>query len=1433
MPTGTFTGIALELESVQQTALATIRARFTQPPLASSSSGPHDALNPTLYTLSGPGLYQILSVGSVYGDPQAFDIFLVGPLASGLWTLTVSGALWAYDNSSIQPPESLSFNVALVAPQEGVNPGAFNDDAAAILRKHLNPALKGKGWDSTIAAIATGIQKDWDNGKSAFDQMFKISASGLYLERKAGDDGLSKPANIGMPDELFREYAIETTNDKLTENSLLKILEIFYGQDSVRASVTSSLAEPYSIQTGDELDVLIDEEQLVRVIFDAADFAISGNAKAIEVAAAITRACELADSEAFAIPYADPVTGAQKVRIYSGALGLSSSVRVTGGKAQNVLQFDSLLNVINSPYGQWTVTVNLAAGTTRYQVPTGSGIDLSTVYPGDYVNIFGAPFNALNRGSFTITNVYYAFPGNVKTQWFEVQNVGVAETPTQTVSTDVLFYRPVRKTIHTSNERAVIVSQPTEEVDIVLPATSQAVGRGPGTAAYNQVNTAIAISALERINGVVSVTTAQPHGLSVGGQVQIDGAYGKIAIPPIITALSTYEGSRSKGSIWSLPINSFDVQYLPSYTKLVKFPTGRIAWAGGLWVNHPFTVNLEHAATQLNVYDITAWTPQADGTIDYTFLLTTPGTSVATASPGSSLTAVNLLPQFASRLLYTGGWNDFDTIYNTAYLWDSVGAPVAIANMSAPRAAHAQSSLTNGKVIVTGGMTQNNRATNACELVDFSSGTATWSAAAAMHEQRVDHQQVALSSGKLLVTGGRPLAQGHSLDPDTVALWRYDSDISLSGSPGTADSSPNALNFVYNLTAPLSAINTTTFGESGNCLHVTGGSPYLICTAGAPVGATMDPLYNTFLSTESTFEYWVKFWPQSSIYEMNAGTLDGTAATNVLFGVRGTHVDGGNNDTMTIYWHHDANVAVQLTATVAELGGTSALFDWNHFTIVRTAGTAGTVTVKLYLNGALKKTWANQTLPNTTTAASGYVFNALKAGSGFAPTGGVTFLDDTRLSNTAHNDDAVFFGYQQSTGELYYSAVERIGRPLATCEIYDPNANTWTLTGPMAHARVFHKAVVLPGDKVMVIGGLGYDPTQAGDSLALKPIMTCEIWNPATGTWTTAGSLAHPRDSVIAEYLPSRNQIIVTGGSYSTTTEIFNVTNHTWRLGSAVLPYTLHHAMSVVTDHESILMIGGFDSSGLSESFPLMYVPNADDFLGGSLNGQFTVTSVDSSTAFKFTTPDELAYTLLDPSAFATATAIAAQASTIPGPFIWNPTGGVAITGTESTLSTQLDKGHQYKSIVVADATQFPDADGWLVLDFGRETQVAPLRYFGRLSATELAIDFSVKFPATVKAGANVSLLANKGPFIPSAQFAATKGSLYLTDSQAGRIAASAAIDASVAAGVEVNKTITYPGDRGLGGEGLPTHGNYKLSDAVTVWGSDNQDGDLTTAREE
>ena len=132
---------------------------------------------------------------------------------------------------------------------------------------------------------------------------------------------------------------------------------------------------------------------------------------------------------------------------------------------------------------------------------------------------------------------------------------------------------------------------------------------------------------------------------------------------------------------------------------------------------------------------------------------------------------------------------------------------------------------------------------------------------------------------------------------------------------------------------------------------------------------------------------------------------------------------------------------------------------------------------------------------------------------------------------------------------------------------------------------------------------------------------------------------------------------------------------------------------------------------------------------------------------------------------------------------------------------------------------------------FGYKNQVAPVKYFGRLSSTRLSLDYSFKFPVTVPSGSNVTLLSQKGPWVP--ENPQDVGSFYITASPAGRVAAEAAIDASVAAGVVVKTTITYPGDRGLGGEGLPASGTNKLSDKVVVWGGDNVDAEVAAAREE
>ena len=123
------------------------------------------------------------------------------------------------------------------------------------------------------------------------------------------------------------------------------------------------------------------------------------------------------------------------------------------------------------------------------------------------------------------------------------------------------------------------------------------------------------------------------------------------------------------------------------------------------------------------------------------------------------------------------------------------------------------------------------------------------------------------------------------------------------------------------------------------------------------------------------------------------------------------------------------------------------------------------------------------------------------------------------------------------------------------------------------------------------------------------------------------------------------------------------------------------------------------------------------------------------------------------------------------------------------------------------------------MFDFGYQNMVYPVKYFGRLSTTELALDFSFVFPKTVLSGAKVCLLQQKSPWVPTQP--QLVGSFYLTDSPSGRIGAEQAINDAAAAGVEVDITVTYPGDRGLGNEGSPDTGTGKTSDVVWIFGGD------------
>ena len=74
---------------------------------------------------------------------------------------------------------------------------------------------------------------------------------------------------------------------------------------------------------------------------------------------------------------------------------------------------------------------------------------------------------------------------------------------------------------------------------------------------------------------------------------------------------------------------------------------------------------------------------------------------------------------------------------------------------------------------------------------------------------------------------------------------------------------------------------------------------------------------------------------------------------------------------------------------------------------------------------------------------------------------------------------------------------------LASAEAYDPATGTWTATGSLGTARASHTATLLSDGRVLVAGGVRSVAPDSGSLLT-----SAELYDPGTGTWTYARSMA-------------------------------------------------------------------------------------------------------------------------------------------------------------------------------------------------------------------------------------------------------------------------------------------------------------------------------------
>ena len=537
------------------------------------------------------------------------------------------------------------------------------------------------------------------------------------------------------------------------------------------------------------------------------------------------------------------------------------------------------------------------------------------------------------------------------------------------------------------------------------------------------------------------------------------------------------------------------------------------------------------------------------------------------------------------RVLVAGGTNSSGQVTATAEVYDPVAnAWSAVGSLSTPRTLHSATLLPGGKVLVSGGADDNFNAIQTAEIFDPS--TNQWSAAGTLAQARAFHTSTLLGDGTVLAIGGA-------------------SQVTLAG----------GLYSVVTSLASVEAYNpaTNTWSAAGNLLGARGMHTATWMPSGKilVVGGHSDA--STSLSTSELFD-------PSTLASVAAATLNysrGQQTANLL--PNGTllvtgGVDGGSQSVCgyEIYdpvagswskqfdsggncWYSHTSILLP-SGRVISIGGVAAAQPCFGVDFITCGGpvafhsqSGATVfdpaAPALVSSGSLAVGRAEHTASRLASGQVLVVGGLTGTATALAITGTSELFDPTSrqwtpsgsLANAryAHTANVLFDGTVLVAGGFAGS-----GLATASAETYSPSGGTWSGAGTMTAARGFHTATLLPNGKVLAAGGCAVQTTCTGLSSA-------ELFDPASGAWSSTGALAAARAAHSAILLPNGKVLVAGGldanGAVLASAELFDPVSGTWSGAGSLTTARYFHTASLMPDG-SVVVVGG---STANANFPL------------------------------------------------------------------------------------------------------------------------------------------------------------------------------------------------------------------------------------------------------